>query len=50
MQEQNAQLVDELLSSTAALVILARRIARTAWSMYTYKTKFDPARLTKGLT
>lgn len=25
------------LSSTAALVILARRIARTAWSMYTYK-------------
>jgi len=38
------------LSSTAALVILARRIARTAWSMYTYKTEFDPARLTKSLT
>lgn len=38
------------LSSTAALVILARRIARTAWSMYTCKTEFDPARLTKGLT
>ena len=38
------------LSSTAALVILARRIARTAWSMYTYKTEFDPERLTKGLT
>jgi len=38
------------LSSTAALVILARRIARTAWSMYTYKTDFDPARLTKALT
>lgn len=38
------------LSSTAALVILARRIARTAWSMYTYKTEFDPARLTKALT
>ena len=35
---------------TAALVILARRIARTAWSMYTYKTDFDPARLTKALT
>src|SRR5215470_13235414 len=34
------------LSSTAALVILARRIARTAWSVYTYKTEFDPARLT----
>jgi len=38
------------LSSTAALVILARRIARTAWSMDTYKTEFDPARLTKSLT
>ena len=38
------------LSSTAALVILARRIARTVWSMYTYKTEFDPARLTKALT
>ena len=34
------------LSTTAALVILARRIARTAWSIYTYKTDFDPARLT----
>jgi len=29
---------------------LARRIARTAWSMYTYKTEFDPTRLTKALT
>ncbi len=38
------------LSGTEAVVILARRIARTAWSMYTYKTEFDPARLTKGLT
>jgi transposase len=38
------------LSSTAVIVILARRIARTAWSMYTYKTEFDPGRLTKGLT
>jgi transposase len=38
------------LSSTAALVILARRLARIAWSMYTYKTDFDPGRLTKGLT
>ena len=34
------------LSSTATLVILARRIARTAWSIYTHKTEFDPARLT----
>jgi len=38
------------LSSTATFVILARRIARTAWSMYTYKTEFDPTRLTKALT
>jgi transposase len=38
------------LSSTAALVILARRIARTAWSMYTYRTEFDPVRLAKSLT
>jgi transposase len=38
------------LSTTAAIVILARRIARTAWSMYTYKTEFDPARITKSLT
>jgi transposase len=38
------------LSSTTVIVILARRIARTAWSMYTYKTEFDPGRLTKGLT
>ena len=35
------------LSSTATLVILARRIARTAWSIYTHKTEFDPRRLTK---
>jgi transposase len=34
------------LSSTATLVILARRIARTAWSIYTYQTEFDPTRLT----
>jgi len=33
------------LSSTATLVILARRIARTAWSIYTYKSDFDPTRL-----
>ena len=34
------------LSTTAAFIILARRIARTAWSIYTYKTEFDPVRLT----
>ena len=38
------------LSTTACFVILARRIARTAWSIYTYKTEFDPGQLTKGLT
>jgi transposase len=38
------------LPTTAALVILARRIARTAWSIYTHKTDFDPKRLTKALT
>lgn len=38
------------LSSTAVIVILARRIARIAWSMYTYKTEFDPGRLKKSLT
>lgn len=38
------------LSTTEALVILARRIARTAWSIYTHKTDFDPQRLTAGLT
>jgi hypothetical protein len=27
-----------------------RRTARTAWSIYTYKTEFDPARLTNPLT
>ena len=38
------------LSSTAAIVILARRIARTAWSIYTHKTEFDPKRLMSALT
>jgi transposase len=38
------------LSTTACFVILARRIARTAWSMYTYKKEFDSGRLMKNLT
>lgn len=38
------------LSRTAALVIIARKIARTAWSVYTHNTTFDPKRLTSGLT
>lgn len=33
------------LSSTAALVVIARRIARTAWSLYTHKADFDPTRI-----
>jgi transposase len=38
------------LPRTAALVIIARKIARTAWSLYTHNTTFDPQRLTRGLT
>ena len=38
------------LSTTAALVVIARRIARTAWSVYTHKTDFDPKRVALGLT
>jgi transposase len=33
------------LSRVQALVCLARKIARTAWSVYTHKTTFDPARI-----
>jgi transposase len=36
------------LSRIEALVILARQIARTAWSIYTHKTHFDPKRLQKA--
>lgn len=42
--------LDHNLSRTAALVIIARKIARTAWSVYTHNTTFDPQRLTSGLT
>lgn len=38
------------LSRTEALVILARHIARTAWSIYTHKTVFDPQRISQALT
>ena len=38
------------LSRTEALVVLARHIARTAWSIYTHKTAFDPKRITQPLT
>ena len=36
------------LSGTAALVILARRIARTAWSIHHHRTEFNPERLCRA--
>jgi len=36
--------------TTACLVIIARKIARTAWSLYHHDTTFNPQRLTKCLT
>lgn len=33
------------LSKVQAIVCIARKILRTAWSIYTYKTEFDPARI-----
>jgi hypothetical protein len=38
------------LPTTAALVVIARRIARMAWSVYTHKTDFDPKRVTLTFT
>jgi transposase len=38
------------LSKVQALVCLARKIARTAWSIYTHKTQFQAERLLTGLT
>lgn len=35
-------------STTAALVIIARKIARTAWSIHHYRTTFNPERITKN--
>lgn len=37
-------------STTAALVIIARKIARAAWSIHHYHTTFNPARITQCLT
>ena len=37
-------------STTAALVIIARKIARAAWSIHHYHTTFNPERITKCLT
>lgn len=38
------------LATTTALVIIARKIARTAWSVHHYHTVFNPERLTTCLT
>lgn len=35
-------------STTATLVIIARKIARTAWSIHHYHSTFDPERITKN--
>lgn len=37
-------------STTASLVIIARKIARAAWSIHHYHSTFNPNRITKGLT
>ncbi len=37
-------------STTASLVIIARKIARAAWSIHHYRTTFNPERITQGLT
>jgi transposase len=37
-------------STTASLVIIARKIARAAWSIHHYGTIFNPERITKCLT
>ena len=36
------------LSRIEALVVLARHIARTAWSIYTHRTHFDPQRVQRA--
>lgn len=38
------------LPTTAALIVIARKIARTAWSLHQHKTTFNPNRLAAGLT
>jgi len=38
------------LSTTAALVVLARKIARVAWSVHRHHTTFNPQILASGLT
>lgn len=38
------------LSTTASLVVIARKIARAAWSIHHYHSTFNPERITKCLT
>jgi transposase len=38
------------LSSTASLVVIARRLARIAWSMYTHNREFEQTRFKNALT
>jgi hypothetical protein len=38
------------LSSTASLVVIARRLARIAWSMYTHNREFEQTRIKNALT
>jgi transposase len=44
-QEQYAREQKKGLTTTAALVALARKLAKLAWSMAHYQTEFDPKRL-----
>jgi hypothetical protein len=37
-------------STTATLVIIARKIARAAWSIHHYRPTFNPERITQCLT
>ncbi len=37
-------------STTASLVIIARKNARTTWSIHHHHTTFNPERITKCLT
>ena len=40
--------IERGLSKVQALTIIGRKIARAAWSIYTHKTEFDPARIQAG--
>jgi len=38
------------LKTVQALIVVARKIARTAWSIHKYNTTFDPSRAYRVLT